>query len=103
MDLQPCRPSAKAPRDERGRPVWGRYNWYGWSKFGDFLERHGVPTDEMAGTNDGKRIYAKTCKLYAKTIREHIDDYISIWEGATKEEAERDALLWETCGGYRQY
>lgn len=103
MDLKPCRPHNKAPRNENGDPQWGRYNWWSWQQLCNFLERHGVDLSEFAGSNDGDKISAKTCRLVAKTIRENIDEYTAIWSQATREESELCALRWETCGGYRQY
>lgn len=103
MDLKPCQPHKNAPRNNRGEVQWGRYNWWGWQQLCEFLHSHDVDLSEFAGSNDGARISAKTCKLVANTIRANIDKYTAIWSAATNEESESVAHRWETCGGYRQY
>ena len=57
------------PTNKKAEPL--HYNWSGWETLGDFLEQKGVPLEEFAGANDGKRISAKTAKLVAKVIADN--------------------------------
>lgn len=101
IDLKPMRPTKDAPRREDGKPVWGRYNWAGWSWFVGKLEEWGVDVSEFSGMNDGDLITAATCRKVADAIEAHLSEFP---EGSVRrQEMAEDVLLWRTCGGYRQY
>lgn len=67
-----------------------------------FAESHGVDISEFSGFNDGLPISDATCKQVSQEIRNHIHEYMQLFN-CQKQEAEDDALLWETCGGYEQW
>ena len=105
MDLKPLRPSKAAPRhpaDDKyspNKPVWGQYNWSGWSLLCEHLEKWGVDTSEFRGVNDGDKISAKTCRAVADAIEAHLHEL---------DEPHRNWLAphvarWRTCGGYAQF
>jgi hypothetical protein len=99
MDLKPARPRKDAPRDEKGRVIWGGYNWGGWTYICTKLYEWGVDTSEFSGCNDGELIKAKTCRAVAKAIEDNLhtlDERHQKWLAPHIE-------LWRTCGGYRQY
>ncbi len=84
------------------------YNWTGWKSLCEFVERNGISTAEFAGSNDGCRIKAATCKLVAKAIEGNADEYNKIFgssmragDGPTP--AAKHAKLWRTSGGFRQW
>ena len=102
MDLKPVRPTKAAPRDENGEPVWGYYNWTGWTILGNQLIEwgHSDLVNYMSGWNDGEVIPSKICKQIGKAIKEHLDEE----EDDDWREFQRTKVtLWETCGGYKQF
>lgn len=105
MDLEPINPSKFAPRspaDDKYSPnevIWGRYNWSDWSEQIKYLQQWGIDTSEFSGTNDGFVISAETCEKVGYAILSHLDELPSdrrLWPA-------RKALLWLTCGGYKQF
>jgi hypothetical protein len=105
MDLRPMRPSKDAPRRAitstyaPGEIIWGRYNWTGWAYITNKLAEWGVPLGEFDGSNDGKLITARTCRLVADAIELHLNEL----EAEDQKWLEPHIQLWRTCGGYRQY
>lgn len=107
MDLKPVRPGKHAPRypqdyhypPKRGKVIWGRYNWSGWSVICDYLVKWGVMTNEFDGLNDGKLISAKTCRKVADAIESHLPEIPEEHREWLKDDIE----LWRTCGGYQQW
>lgn len=107
MDLKPVRPTKKAPRypkdyhyaPQRGKVIWGRYNWAGWRCICEHLHQWGVLTKEFDGMNDGKLISAKTCRAVADAIEKHLPELPPDEQEWLKDDIE----LWRTCGGYRQW
>ena len=102
MDLKPVRPTKDAPRDDNGNPIWGHYNWSGWRHLANSLHEWGHPdlTEHLSGWNDGDRIPSKVCKQVGKLIEEHLNEVEDVeW----REYEKMKALLWKTCGGYRQF
>lgn len=94
MDLKPIRPKKDAPRDEYGI-AWGRYNIWSWGTLVPWLQSKGIDTKEFSGFNDGKIISNKTCMAVAAILEKYGDELGKGWKD--------DAVLWRTCGGYRQY
>jgi hypothetical protein len=107
MDLKPVRPTKNAPRypmnssyePERGKVIWGRYNWGGWGTLVDKLQSWGVSTEHFAGSNDGQLIPAIKCREVADAIEKHIDEF----DDEERKYLKQDIELWRNCGGYKQY
>ncbi len=99
MDLMPLRPTSAAPRDDRGRPEWGRYNISGWIWLKEHLRLWGLDTTKIPSLNDGHVIPAYVCEqigqLYATHLMELPEDERA-W-------AQKDMIFWLTCGGCRVY
>ena len=98
MDLKPINPSEFAPKDENGTPVWGRYNWTGWSILRNKLRIWGVDTSELKSMNDGDVISERTCLAIADAIEKHAHE-LNKEDGWLANHIER----WRTCGGYEQW
>lgn len=105
MGLEPVNPTAEAPRhppDHKhcpNEPVWGRYNWTGWSWLWEHLAEWGIDTRDFSGSNDGELIPAEKCVEVANAIEAHIgelDEEHQAW-------LRPHIKLWRTCGGYRQF
>lgn len=99
MDLQPINPSSKAPIDDYGEVVWGRYNWAGWRWLCNHLEQWGVDLSEFSGCNDGEEISRETCIQVGKAIEDHLNELSE----EDREWIKGHIVLWKTCGGYRQF
>ena len=102
MDLKPVKPTKAYPRDDDNRLIWGRYNWSGWRHLGDQLIDwgHSDLVNYMTGWNDGELIPKEVCQRIGKAIEEHLGEI----ENPEWREYERTkALMWKTCGGYKQF
>ena len=83
------------------------YNWSAWVSLSEFLKAKGISVAEFAGSNDGARIRAQTCRLVADTIERNADEYNRLFgstiPGADGEKpAAKHAKLWRNSGGFRQ-
>lgn len=129
MDLKPVNPGPDHPKDEKGNPVWGRYNISGWARLWNMLNDAGVDTSEFSGMNDGDPISDATCKEVADALEKLLptiraqaeavyDEHKAAAEAKpepmrallmpntvdeTMEEWTKDIHMWRTCGGYLQY
>lgn len=94
-DLKPMRPNANYPRNEKGKPVWGRYNMRGWYMLHRGFYYAGRPKLILPQTNQGDLILAKTCREVADLMEKHPEHF--------SEFPSSDILEWRNSGGFRVY
>jgi len=95
-DLKPMRANKRYPRGEDGKPVWGRYNIYGWFNLRQSLEALAFEY-ELPDHNGGVRVPAKICKEIADLIESNPDAFA--W--MDKDYQLDSVSWWRNCGGYR--
>lgn len=64
---------ATRPRSARARQGLSTNRWI-WGALGHLLVQLGCDTSEMTTTNDGQRVRAATCKLWATALRRAMRD-----------------------------
>jgi len=80
-------------------------NWSGWRWFCEACERWGVPTDTLAGSNDGYVIPQDVCALIADAIEAHKDEYNQAFAGEYHgpDPASKHVRALRGCGGMEQW